>query len=324
MRAWPGAAERRRLRRELAALREEMFHIRAELALLRSRYAHGRRESFSLAELLRLGNRREVEAVIRAHAQPLPLPDGTLLCRVLARHKLLVEGGDAGLAPHLLLDGFWEYWVTEFVGRNLGRGETAFDVGAGYGYYSVLFADLVGPEGRVRAFEPNPRMHALLARSLALNGLSQVSAHAAAVGARGGGRAWLSVPRSDPQAGHVLPDTPPGPATDREREAYAVPTVALNDFAAERVDLVKIDAPGAEEAIWRGMQGLLARQPRLRVLLEFDARRVTEPAGLLGEFARCFPLRVVGSDGRARPCAAEEILGRGGAVMLYLSRTEPR
>jgi FkbM family methyltransferase len=325
-RARPGSSERRRLQQELAALREEMFHIRAELALLRSRYAHGRRDAFPLTELLRLGNRREVEAVIRAHAQSLALPDGSLLCRVLAHHKLLVEGTDAGLGPHLALDGFWEYWVTEFVARNLGRGEAAFDVGASYGYYSLVFADLVGPEGRVRAFEPNPQVHALLARSLALNGIAQASAHAAAVCARGGGAVRLRVPLSDPQAAHILPGEPPespAPAAEGVR-LHAVPTVALDDFAEERVDLVKIDAPGAEREVWRGMQGLIVRQPRLRVLLDFDARRVPEPAALLAQFAQSFPLRVIEGDGRARPCTAEEVLGRDGAVMLYLSRTEPR
>ncbi|MBX6373599.1 MAG: FkbM family methyltransferase [Acetobacteraceae bacterium] len=326
LRARPGAAERRRLQQELAALREEMFHIRAELALLRSRYAHGRRESFSVTELLRLGNRREVEAVIRAHTQSLVLADGTLLCRVLARHKLLVDGADAGIGPHLLLDGFWEYWVTEFVARNLGRGETAFDVGAGYGYYSLLFADLVGPEGRVRAFEPNPRAHALLARSLMLNGMSQASAHAVAVCARGGGTVRLQVPPSTPQSAHILPrDAPEPDSAAGGLRVYAVPTVALDDFAEERVDLVKIDAPGAEGEIWRGMQGLITRQqPRLRILFDFDARRVPQAARLLEQFARHFPLRLVEGDGRARPCTAEEVLGRDAAAMLYLSQVEPR
>lgn len=90
------------------------------------------------------------------------------------------------------------------------------------------------------------------------------------------------------------------------------------------MDLVKIDAPGAEAEIRGGMQGLIARQPRLRLLMDFDARRVTDPVGLLEQFARHFPLRLVEGDGRARPRTAEEVLGCGGAVMLYLSQAEPR
>jgi hypothetical protein len=194
-------ATQRRMEQDLSAVREELFHIRGELALLRARSGYGRRDVFALAELLRLGNRREVKAIIREHCQPVPMPDGTLLCRVLARYKMQLDGRDGGLASHLLLDGFWEWWITEFVCRNLERGEVALDVGACYGYYTMVFADLVGAEGRVYAFEPNPTAHALLARNIALNGLApHVTAHAVAV-AEGGGRAvGLRVPPTDPQS----------------------------------------------------------------------------------------------------------------------------
>jgi FkbM family methyltransferase len=329
LRARPGGAERQRLREDLSILQEEMFHLRSEIALLRGRLGNGRREVFTLAELLRLGDRREVEAVIRAHCQTLTLPDGTLLCRVLARHKLLVDGADAGLAPHLMLDGYWEYWITEFVCRNLDRGETALDVGASYGYYSAIFADLVGPEGRVHAFEATPRAHALLARNLVLNALSQVSAHPAAAAECGDGAPrLLRVPLADPQSAHLLPGATAEPTTTAEAEGarlHAVPAVALDAFAGERVDLVKIDAPGSEEAIWRGMQALLDRNPRLRVLMDFAPQRIGDAAALLAEFGGRFPLRVVESDGRARPCTAEELLARAALPrMLYLSQAEPR
>jgi hypothetical protein len=123
-------ATQRRMEQDLSAVREELFHIRGELALLRARSGYGRRDVFTLAELPRRGNRREVEAIIREHCQPVPMPDGTLLCRVLARYKMQLDGRDGGLAPHLLLDGFWEWWITEFVCRNLERGEVTLDVGA--------------------------------------------------------------------------------------------------------------------------------------------------------------------------------------------------
>jgi FkbM family methyltransferase len=308
-------------------VREELFHIRGELALLRARSGYGRRDVFTLAELLRLGNRREVEAIIREHCQPVPMPDGTLLCRVLARYKMQLDGRDGGLAPHLLLDGFWEWWITEFVCRNLERGEVALDVGACYGYYTMVFADPVGAEGRVHAFEPNPTAHALLARNIALNGLApHVTAHAVAV-AEGGGRAvGLRVPPTDPQSARVLPGEPPEPAVVAGQDGehpLAVPSFALDELGEQRVDLVKIDAPWSEEAIWRGMQGLIAGNPRIRVLIDFHPGRVADPAGLLAEFGRHFPLRRVEGDAHARPCAAGDVIAQDAASMLYLSRVEP-
>ena len=37
----------------------------------------------------------------------------------------------------------------------MSRGDTVLDVGANVGQYCALLAEVVGPEGRVIAFEPN-------------------------------------------------------------------------------------------------------------------------------------------------------------------------
>ena len=48
---------------------------------------------------------------------------------------------------------------------------TVVDVGANVGYYTLLAARLVGPEGRVVAFEPNPVVRAQLERHVCDNGV---------------------------------------------------------------------------------------------------------------------------------------------------------
>ena len=44
------------------------------------------------------------------------------------------------------------------------------DVGANWGYFTLMAAQLIGRTGRVLAVEPDPRMFALLQRNLSLNG----------------------------------------------------------------------------------------------------------------------------------------------------------
>lgn len=325
-------AAMRRLGQEIGGVHEELFRIRGELSLARTeiervRGGAGRRDTLALPDLLRLGARREVKAIIRAHCRAVPLPDGTVLCRVLGRYKFLLDGHDKGLAPHLLLDGFWEYWGTEFVCRNLGRGEVALDVGASYGYYTAVLADLVGPEGRVHAFEPNPGLHALLARNLALNGFAgRVRTHAAAVG-EGPGEVRLHELVGQPASSVVVRGLPPPAPSETPPpgvRAHAVPALALDGLDEARVDFIKIDAPGAEEVVWQGMQGLLRRNPGLRVLLSFNPLRHRDPAALLAEIGRRFPLRVVDKDARAKPVTAEELLASQRGVLLFLSQAEPR
>jgi FkbM family methyltransferase len=55
--------------------------------------------------------------------------------------------------------------------RYLQPGFHCVDVGANYGYYSVIMAAACGPEGRVLACEPNPLLAGTyLPQNLALNG----------------------------------------------------------------------------------------------------------------------------------------------------------
>ena len=125
---------------------------------------------FDIGQLLTQPRRRS-RARIRRLCQTARLDD-CVLCRVLGRYKMFVDAGDNSLAPHLMLDGLWEMPVTEAVLRSVSQGMTVVDVGANYGYYTMILAELVGPGGRVFAAEPNPRMMSLLDRSVAVNGFA--------------------------------------------------------------------------------------------------------------------------------------------------------
>ncbi|HYF06303.1 MAG TPA: FkbM family methyltransferase [Acetobacteraceae bacterium] len=313
-------------RRDLPAMHEEMFRIRGELALARAeleqiRAAVGRRDIATLEELLRAGNRREIEAMIRDRTQMVPLPDGTVLCRVLGRFKFYVDAADVAMAPHLLLDGYWQYWITEFLCRNLGRAETAVDIGAGYGYYSIIMADLVGAQGRVVAFEPNPWLHAIAARNLGVNGRDPALAlHRSAVGEATGAPMRLRAALTGPRAGAFAAWFETQDGTTH----LTAPAVALDDAEPGRADLVRVGASAAVEGAWAGMQQVLARSPAIRLLMEFRATDCADPGAFLAAVEKQFPLRYVDGDARAKPCTAEELLTRRPHATLYLSRTEPR
>jgi FkbM family methyltransferase len=259
------------------------------------------------------GKRPRVEAEIRALASAVPLGDA-LLCRALGRYKLLLAAEDRSVAPHLALDGYWKFWITAFLARNLQPGQRLLEAGAGYGYFTVLAADLLGAEGRVVALEPNPRLAALLRHTVALNGFAgrvRVERLAVAEPAAPGFRPF-AVAVEDPLAGHLVEDATAGPGCAR------VPTCSLDSFAADRPDWLWLDLNGGEDAAWSGMQGLLSACPALRLLVEFDPVRCRTPAPLLEALEQRFTLRRIEADGEARPCAAPGLLA-GGAATLFLA-----
>src|SRR5690348_3038064 len=115
-------------------------------------------------------SKRALEALCRARAQPVHLGGNEGLCRILGRYKLFVDTRDQGFCANLLLDGYWEMGLTMHIARTVRPDMTAIDVGANFGYYTMLFAALVGPRGHVYAIEPAPATAGLLRRSVQLNG----------------------------------------------------------------------------------------------------------------------------------------------------------
>ncbi len=65
--------------------------------------------------------------------------------------------------------GTWEPVETAWIKSILVPGDTVVDIGANLGWYTVVMARLVGGEGRVVAFEPDPRNFELLLRNVREN-----------------------------------------------------------------------------------------------------------------------------------------------------------
>jgi FkbM family methyltransferase len=167
------------------------------------------------------------------------------------------------LADHVIglsiVRGAYEANQIAFVRSVLKPGDTAIDVGAHIGFFTIHMAVLVGTAGRVYAFEPVEANLALLERSVAENRFrDRVRARRAAVGATSG-TATLTFPRETLNTGgaYLLPD---GGAALAGNLTARVPLVALDDLdLGGPVRLIKMDVEGAEPQVLRGAVRLLER-----------------------------------------------------------------
>ncbi|PWS37851.1 FkbM family methyltransferase [Falsiroseomonas bella] len=269
--------------------------------------------------------RLTLQAAVRARCHAVTLDQHTVLCRVLGKYKFLVDSRDFGLAPHLMLDGYWEMWCTEFMLRCIRPGQVAWDVGANLGYYAVLMADLVGRQGKVLALEPNPRLALLCERTLALNGYWATATVRRLAASDRAGTLRFRAALSDPKNGRLLPEGAPPPAADEEEDTLevAVRAMSLDEVAEGPVDFIKIDVEGAEEQVWAGMQRVLDRSPDITVLMEFNALRCRAPEETLRAIADRYRLRELGFDGALHRVGIAEILPRREDTLLVLSRGDP-
>src|ERR1043166_6526206 len=120
-------------------------------------------------------DRSAIEKWCRAQTQVTYLGDHRALCRVLGKYLMYVDTRDLSLAPHMMMNGFWEMWVTQAIVDYVKPGMRCIDVGANCGYYTLLLADLVGEKGRVWAYEPQERVFEMLKHTGRVNGGAHVS-----------------------------------------------------------------------------------------------------------------------------------------------------
>ena len=265
-------------------------------------------------------SRNALEEFSRRNYQTARLGDEDVLCRVLGRYILYTDPADVCIVPHLCLDGYWEAWITVALARLIQPGWACVDVGANHGYFTLLMADAVGSEGRVLAVEPNPRLAARVERSLEVNGLlPRATLLQKAAADESGARLTLVMPRRHSPDATVCREP-----TDDD-EFFEVESVTLDAATADwpRVDLVKIDAEGAEPLVWRGMRELIARHPGVAVVMEFCPARYEDAPAFLREIqAAGFPLRHIGYDAGIAGITEEDALGgsNGADLMLFLRR----
>lgn len=150
-----------------------------------------------------------------------------------------------------------ELRLLKYIMRNLRTGATMIDVGANIGFMCQLASTVVGPDGRVFAFEPSATALAYLRGNVADFDNVEIVPVAAMdrVGTvtffEGSGAAMVS---SSTVESHALDRTP-----SKIRE-ITVPTTTLDTFCADRSlspDMLKIDVEGAEISVLKGAEKLL-------------------------------------------------------------------
>lgn len=168
----------------------------------------------------------------------------------------------SGAGALIYYQGCSEPATTQFLCHFLKEGMVFVDVGAHIGEYVILASRRVGMAGEVHAFEPQPQLAELLARSLELNGIANcVLNRAAALNIDG--TVELEIPNELSRAVVRV-----GPERRRAVGAskLVVPSIRLDTYRAQRisnrrVDLIKIDVEGAELLVLQGAYEVLQQGP---------------------------------------------------------------
>ena len=140
--------------------------------------------------------------------------------------------------------------------RMVSDGDWAIDVGANVGFYTKRLAELVGPKGRVLAFEPVPETFVLLANIIESCRLSNVTLFNAALSDATNVVA-MRVPVYESTG---LKNYYQAHLSSADDGSLKVLTLRLDSLhIPNSVRLIKIDAEGHELSVLKGMRETLAR-----------------------------------------------------------------
>ena len=199
---------------------------------------------------------RQIVRGLRKNDHPASLIVATTLMKTgLSRWFILQRDGyrlrffDSTICCSMFIDRGVRQRDEQVFAQLLGKGDHVVDVGANIGHLTLQAKHLVGPRGRVYAFEVNPRTFRFLEANVALNRVEHVYLYPNAV-SNTSGFASIDASRGDDQTfireiGH----------------RDGITTVLLDDVIPKDlpIKLLKIDTEGHELPVLQGARSTLGR-----------------------------------------------------------------
>jgi len=149
-------------------------------------------------------------------------------------------------------------------------GDVVVEAGANIGALTIPLGRMVGPSGRVLAFEPQRGIHSILTANVVLNGLEQIAVERVALGATNGEITVPTLPLSR-QANF-------GGVSLGAAEGEPCPMRTLDSYGLSVLKLLKIDVEGSEAEVIAGAEQTIRT---LRPLLYIENDRREKSASLI-------------------------------------------
>ena len=195
-------------------------------------------------------------------------------------HNMYASTFDRIIALYLWKFSRLENFETELSKKIVKRSASVIDIGANIGYYSLIFAKLVGKNGKVYAFEPDPENFRLLVKNILENKYKNIVPIQKAVTNKSGKiKLYHSMEHRGIHSVYKLRG---------ERKIIEVNTTTLDQFINNKTKLqvIKMDIEGSECLALSGMKRVIKKN-NIIILSEFWPRAIrkckTSPKGFIEE-----------------------------------------
>jgi FkbM family methyltransferase len=178
--------------------------------------------------------------------------------------KMFLDPGDS---LDLSINGVYGELDTKIIRDNIKEGDIVIDIGANIGYYTLIFAQLVGSSGKVFAFEPEPKNFEILRKNIEINNYQNIIAEQKIVSDESGMTKLFIAEQGI--VGHRINQQ------KSSQKFIEVESIILDNYIKKlnldnKINFIKIDVEGSEPKVLEGAKEIMQKSNQLKIFTEFN------------------------------------------------------
>ncbi|MFQ3599368.1 MAG: FkbM family methyltransferase, partial [Chloroherpetonaceae bacterium] len=169
-----------------------------------------------------------------------------------------------------------------------GGGGIYFDVGSNVGFYALNFAKQSGRNGKVYAFEPDPKTYQKLRKNIELNHFNEIiESFDTAVAEVSGEKIFYISSKESSAWGTTIQE-----GKERAIESLSVKTISLDEFVSEKgikeINFMKVDVEGGEFELMQGAKNVFKSKAVKKLFIECSGPSLSIRGKTLNEYLSLF------------------------------------